>query len=163
MESDQKRSKKSKCRQGRFLNIYFELLFTIMNMCSLVYFLFCLCTGQLLSATPSSLLPLLQTILSLLPLSFLVRQPLVELWTISLLTISQCRLPSKTLILSESVLGLSGRPSSCRVTLNGAPLRTTKALELLKSSVLCLNRFSDFSRLTFCISKSSNEEKNKIK
>lgn len=65
-----------------------------------------------------------------------------------------------TLILRESVLGLNGRRPSCRVTLNGAPLRTTRALESLKSSVLCLAMFSDRSRLTFCMHKSGNEEKN---
>lgn len=75
-------------------------------------------------------------------------------------TRSKSRLPSITLILRESVLGLKGRPSSCRLTLNGAPLRTTKALELLKSSVLCLCMFSDFSRLTFCTFKTANEERN---
>lgn len=77
-------------------------------------------------------------------------------------TISKSRLPSITLIFRESVLGLKGRPSSCRLTLNGAPLRTTKALELLKSSVLCRCRFSDFSRLTFFTLKTANEERNKF-
>lgn len=64
--------------------------------------------------------------------------------------------PSESLILRESLLGLKGRPSSCRLTLNGAPLRTTKALEVLKPSVLCLWRFSDFSRLACCMFKSVN-------
>lgn len=53
-----------------------------------------------------------------------------------------------TLILSLSVVGLKGRPASCRLILNGSPLRTTRVLEELKSCVLCLCRFSDFSRLT---------------
>lgn len=68
-----------------------------------------------------------------------------------------------TLILRESVWGSKGRPSSCRLILSGAPLRTTKVLELLKPSVLWLCRFSDFSMLTFCIFKSVSEGGKEIK
>lgn len=57
--------------------------------------------------------------------------------------------PSITLIFRKSVLGLRGRPFSRTVNLNGSPLLTTKVLEPLKSSVLCLARFSEYSRLTF--------------
>lgn len=67
--------------------------------------------------------------------------------------------PSESLSLRESFLGLKGRPSSCRLTLNGAPLRTTKALELLKPSVLCLRRFSNFSRLACWIFNSAYKKK----
>ena len=71
---------------------------------------------------------------------------------------SKPTIPKVTLILRESVMGLKGRPFSCTLTLNGAPLRTTRALALLKSFVLCVFRFSDSSRLTYCILKSARRE-----
>lgn len=70
--------------------------------------------------------------------------------------------PCESLTLRASVLGWKGRPSSCRVTLNGAPLRTTKAAVLPKPSVLCLWRFSDFSRLPCCMFSSANTRKKRM-
>lgn len=64
-----------------------------------------------------------------------------------------------TLILSLSVAGLKARPASCRLILNGAPLRTTSALEEVKSCVRCLCRFSDFSRSTCWMFKTAEGER----
>ena len=80
---------------------------------------------------------------------FLTKENLLYEW---------CRmLPSMILILRESVFGLKARPLRRRLTLNGAPLRTTRALEPLNPSVRCRDRFSDISKLTFCNLNSARE------
>lgn len=69
------------------------------------------------------------------------------------------KVPSMTFTLRVLILGLKGRPSSWTLTLNGAPLRTTRDLVFLKPFVLWLSRFSDCSRSTYFILKSASWEK----